>query len=199
MKSNRFLFYIVIILIITNIATLLIFNKKDESKVIEGQNNNDEEINFTDEPVAKIGKEEIAYDDWIESLRRNYGEKHLKEMIDRKLIQQLAKEKNIQISEKLIEREVSHIATLQGIMSKSEIEKEEKKWRESALLRYQLEELLVGDENIPEDEISSHYNSYRTQYDFESALQFSHIIVHNFDQAEKILKELEAGASFHLL
>ena len=195
--SKRLLFGVIVVLIITNVATLLFLDKEKDTKV--HVDDESEKTITSKERVAKVGDKEIVYEDWIASLQKAYGEKHLKEMIDRELVEQLAEENNIQINEKLIEREIYYLATMQGIMSKSEIEKEEKKWRENALFRYQLEELLVGDVNIPEQEIRNHYNTYRSQYDFKASMQFSHIIVDDFEIADKVLEELDSGASFHLL
>src|SRR5690625_7620394 len=83
--------------------------------------------------IAKVGDTEILYEDWLNSLQSVYGQKLLEEMINKELVKQLVEENNIQINEKLIEKEISFLATMQGVMSESEIEREEKKWREDIL------------------------------------------------------------------
>src|SRR5690625_4152690 len=120
-------------------------------------------------------------------------------MIDRELVSQLANERGIELNEKLIDRDIAYLATMQGVMTKSEREKEESRWREEILFRYQLEELLLSDVDIPEEEIQHHYQTYKNQYDFTESMQFSHIVVNDMAQAEKVIEELNAGASFQLL
>lgn len=183
---------------ITNISTLLFWDKEKEVVYVPTDEKSEKKIKKK-ERVAKIGTEEILYEDWIDSLAKTYGKKHLKEMIDKELVKQLAEDKDIHISEKLIDREISYLITMQGIMDESELEKEMDKWQEEVLHRYRLEELLVGDITIPEEDINHHYNIYKNQYDFAASIQLSHIVVDGFDEAKKIIDELDTGASFHLL
>ncbi len=197
--SKRFLLSIVLVLIITNITTLLFWKQADnESKEIVINNLGEKEIK-ANQPVATVGDEEILYEDWKKSLQMNRGEMHLKELIDRSVVKQLAEQKNIQINEKVIDHGIALLTTMQGVMNEDEIAEAEEKWREDLLYRYQLESLLAEDITISEEEVQSFYDGYHKQYDFSSSLQFSHIIVENFEMAEKVIKELEAGASFNLL
>ena len=57
----------------------------------------------------------------------------------------------------------------------------------------------MGDVDIPQEDISNYYQTYKNQYDFTASMQFSHIIVDSFEIAEKVINELNDGASFHLL
>lgn len=198
--SKRFLLSIVLVLILTNIATLLFWNQNnDQSDVDFVIDNKGEKQISTAQPVAKIGNEEIFYEDWKNSLQKDHGEMHLKKLIDRAVVKQLAEQKDIQISEKVIDHGVALLTTMQSVMTEDEISKAEEKWREDLLYRYQLESLLAEDVKISEEEVQSFYNSYHKQYDFSSSLQFSHIIVEDAETAEKVMEELDAGASFDLL
>lgn len=199
--SRKLLLSIIIALIITNVATLLFWNKNEESHKGNGNiilDDDQTEVSSSD-AVAKIGKEEVSYEAWIESMRKSYGERHLKSMIDRSVVNQLSKKENIQIDEKVINRELSFLASMQGVMTKEEIEKQEASWREDIIYRYELEALLTKDVKIPEDQSRAYYNDYKNQYNFDTSIQSSHIIVDTFDIAEKVIKELEQGASFDLL
>lgn len=196
--SRKLLLGLIVVLVVTNLFTLLLLDKEPEVIHVQTNGDNGKQVGKT-EQVAKVGDTEISYEDWIDSLTRKYGERHLKDMIDRELVSQLAKERGIEINEKLIDRDVAYLATMQGVMTKSEREKEENRWREEILFRYQLEELLLSDVHIPEDEIQRHYQTYKNQYDFSESLQFSHIIVEDLAQANKVIEELNAGASFQLL
>lgn len=193
--SKRFLLSIILVLIITNIATLLFWNKNDDIVI---DNKGDKKIT-ANEPVATIGDEKISYEDWLSSLQKEHGEVHLKKIIDRSVVEQLAKQKNIQIPEKVIDQGISLLTTMQGVMTEDEVATVEKQWREDVLYRYQLESLLAEDIMVSEEDIQSFYDGYHKQYDFTASLQFSHMIVEDMAVAEKVIQELDDGASFNLL
>ncbi|HLR08563.1 MAG TPA: peptidylprolyl isomerase [Bacillota bacterium] len=194
--SKKLLLGIIIILLITNIATLLFWskNKREETTIEE----NDVTISSTD-PVATIDKDTITYDEWMDDLRNNYGKQQLKSMIDHHIVNKLAAEKNIIIDDKVLDREVAHLTTMAGIMTKEEAARREKEWREAVEYRYQLEMLLTDGEKVPEADIREFYDNYHKQYDFEASIQLSHIVLPNMETAEKVKRELDSGASFGLL
>ena len=96
--SKKLLLGVVVVLLITNVASLLILNNNEDSVVM---NDNDERTISSKEAVASIGDEEISYQQWIEALRSAYGEKQLKQMVDRAVVNQLAESEGIKIDEKL--------------------------------------------------------------------------------------------------
>ncbi|WP_373894562.1 foldase protein PrsA [Virgibacillus natechei] len=193
--SRKLLLAIIVVLLITNIATLLFWGD-DKSIVMH----NDEEIAVSNDGfVASIDEEEISYEEWMSSLRNSYGENQLKMMIDQAVVTQLADTKNIDVDEKVMEREIALLTSMQGVMTAEEFEAKEENWREDIRYRYQLQQLLTEDISIPEAEIENYYNQYGDEYDFASSMQLSHIVVQDFDTAEKVIKELEEGASFDLL
>ncbi|WP_164670642.1 peptidylprolyl isomerase [Virgibacillus doumboii] len=192
--KRRFLWGVIAVLLITNIATLLFWNK-DEKVALDGSNTEFDPKS----PVAAVGGEEVSFQEWMKSLRENHGEEHLRDLIDHEVVKQLAKENNIEISDKVIAREIALLTTMQGVMSKKETKQKEKEWRKDILYRYRLGALLTADASIPESEIQSHYNSYQEQYNFQASMQLSHIVVEDFETAEKVKKELDNGASFDLL
>ena len=194
--SKKLLLGIIVVLLVTNIATLIFMDRGDKIVL----NEDDEATTVSSkETVATIDGEEITYGDWVTALRETHGEKQLKTMIDRNIVKNLAEEKNIEVNEKVIDRELAYLVSMQGVMSEEEYAAEEEKWREDILYRYQLEFLLTEDITVPEDEVKVYYDEYKNQYDFTPAMQLSHILVQNMDTAEKVHSELEAGASFDLL
>ncbi|MBN6205801.1 peptidyl-prolyl cis-trans isomerase [Ralstonia pickettii] len=195
--SKKLLMGIIAVLLITNVATLIFKDSKDQ--VVLNEEDGEEKTVSNKEPVASIAGEEIIYADWMKELRETHGEKQLKTMIDREIVQQLAEEKNIEISEKVIERELAYLIAMQGAMTEDEYAAAEEKWREEIIYRYQLEFLLTEDISVPEEEIQTYYEGYKNQYNMSAAMQISHILVENMDTAEKVYAELEAGASFELL
>lgn len=193
--SRKLLLAVIVVLLITNIATLLFWN--NEGSIVR---NNDEEIKVDNDGfVASIDGEEITYEEWMRSLRNSYGENQLKAMIDQVVVDQLAEANNINVHEKVMEREIALLTSMQGVMTEEEFEAKEEEWREDIRYRYQLQQLLTADTSIPEEEIKNYYNQYGNEYDFASSMQLSHIVVQSFDTAEKVMAELEEGASFDLL
>ncbi|WP_026908556.1 peptidylprolyl isomerase [Paucisalibacillus globulus] len=192
--SKKLLFSIIVVLLITNVATMLFWKSdQSESPVVE-----DEKID-TKKPVATIDGDKVSYGDWMKSLQDNYGKKELKNIIDRQIVEKLANEENITISDKVLERDIALLTTMQGPTSKENLEKLEQKWRSDILYRYQLEALLAKGIDIPEEEVQTYYTKYNKQYHFDESVQFSHILVSTMDTAEKVYSELENGASFSLL
>lgn len=200
MNNKQLLTGIVIILLLTNIYTLFFLKGKDKKGLSEDHYEHfREEEGSADEIVAQVGEVKITYKDWVSSLQRDVGKKHLKDMIDRELVKALFAESGLQIHDKLIEKEIAYLASMQGIMTPDEIEKEEEKWRADALFRYQLEALLTEGETVSEEEIQNHFYQYGSQYNFTASMQFSHIVVENEEIAQKVKSELDEGADFHLL
>lgn len=195
--SKKLLLGIIVVLLITNIATLVFKDSKDQ--IVLDEDNGEEKTVKNNESVATINGNEITYADWVKELRETHGEKQLKTMIDRQIVEKLAEDKNIEISEKVIERELAYLIAMQGAMSEEEFVAAEEKWREEIIYRYQLEFLLTEDITVPEDELQSYYETYKNQYNMSEAMQLSHILVENMETAEKVYEELEAGASFDLL
>lgn len=196
--SKKPLFIIIIVLLVTNVFTVIVLSKKDSSLNGEVILDNEEKI-AKKEPVASINGEEVYYEDWMTLLRRAYGKQHLKKLIDHSVVEQLAKKNDIRIEEKLIDHGVALLTTMQGVLEQEEFDALEEKWRGDLLYRHQLEELLTEQEEVSEQDIQQHYNQYQKQYDFTAAIQFSHMIVENMEEAEKVIKELEGNASFRLL
>ncbi|MFC0300069.1 peptidylprolyl isomerase [Virgibacillus soli] len=199
--SKKLLFSIIVILLITNLATFIVWANDgnfltDETKIIV--NGEKKKIKIKDN-VAVIGNEKVTYDEWVATLQDNYGKRQLKQLIDDKVVNQLAHKNNIVVEDKIIEREIAYLTTLSGVMDEKEISKKESDWKRQITYRYQLQALLTMNHKITEEESRTYYKKYAKQYDFKSSVQLSHIVVHNIETAEKIIKELEEGASFALL
>lgn len=192
--NKKLLWGIIAVLLVTNIATLIIWNQDDAVWFDDnGRENNQKD------PVASIDDETISYEEWMMSIRENHGKEQLKNMVDQQVVQQLAQANNVTIDEKIIDREIALLTTMQGVMTEEETDQKEKEWREAITHRYQLEALLTADISIPEEDARSYYEAYGDQYDVQQSTQISHIIVNDFETAEQVYGELEDGASFGLL
>lgn len=192
--KRKLLFGIIVVLLITNVATLLLWNK-DEKIVLH----KDETEISRNEPVATIGDKGVSYDKWMQTLREKHGKKQLANIIDREVVSQLAAEENIEISDKVIAREIALLTTMKGVMTKKETVAKEKEWRKDIKHRYQLGALLAAGSTIPEKKIRAFYEEYHEQYNFQASIQLSHIVVSDMKTAKKVKEELDHGASFGLL
>ncbi|MFB1051039.1 peptidyl-prolyl cis-trans isomerase [Paraliobacillus sp. JSM ZJ581] len=184
----------IVVLLITNVVTLGMWLWSDNIK------NVDYSVDFEPrEPVAKVNGEKIAYKEWIGFLENRYGKKALKDMINTRVVTQLADQEKVSFNQEVLQLELSLLSTMEGKMSKKSIEEKEAQWTEEVTDRLYLEELVTKDVKVSEQEIRSYYEKYGEQYHFSPTIQLSHIIVSDEDTAEEIIKELDAGASFSSL
>src|SRR5690625_6078822 len=86
-----------------------------------------------------------------------------------------AKEEDLQVNEKVIEREISFLTSMSGLISDEELAELQKTWREDLIFQHQLEALLTEAVDISDAEAQEHYNHYQNQYDFSATFQLSHI------------------------
>lgn len=63
-----------------------------------------------DQPLARVGKETISYDQVAQEAVSRHGKEILDDMINRKIIEQACNEANVRITEEEIDKEVSRIA-----------------------------------------------------------------------------------------
>ncbi|MBM7573175.1 peptidylprolyl isomerase [Aquibacillus albus] len=193
--TRKFLFGVIISLLITNLTTIgvwMVERNQDLSENFSVQVNKNE-------AVATINNKEIFYDDWIGALEGNFGEQVLKDLINKEVVFQLAKEQGIDINQKLIDRELSLLFTMAGVLTHDEIEPQIEKWEQRLLYRLYMEELLTQDISVDEGAIRKYYENHGGQYEFDESIQLSHIIVNDRETAIQITDELNAGASFAAL
>src|SRR5690625_8027734 len=126
--SKRLLLGIIIVLLITNIATLLFWSA--DKYVVVDSNGEDRKIN-SKKPAAMVDGTKISYNEWMTSLRENNGEKNLKTMIDQSVVNQLATQKTIKVDEKVIDCEVALLTSTQGVMTEDATHRTEAECREA--------------------------------------------------------------------
>ncbi|MEN2766701.1 peptidylprolyl isomerase [Ornithinibacillus xuwenensis] len=192
--TKKLLLSIIVVLLITNVATMIFWKNDGSDKVAD----DDTEIDVN-KPVATIDGHDVTYEDWMTSLRKNYGKKELKALINHQVVKKLAEEQNITISDKVIERDIAFLTTMQGLTSEKKMNDLEEQWREDITYRYQLEALLADGIQVSDAEVQSYYTKYDRQYQFSESMQLSHIVVPDMDTAEKVWEELQDGATFQLL
>ncbi|MFD2656927.1 peptidylprolyl isomerase [Gracilibacillus thailandensis] len=192
--SRLVLWSIILLLLITNITTIFI---------LSGKNNSDEFVVLDENPVdrnqplAEIGDEEVLYQDWMNELIEQYGESVLHDLIDKEVVFQLAEDKDLEVHPKIIDRELSRMMVMQGVLSEEEKEKKIEKWTEQIKYRYYLQQLLSEDVSVSEAEIEEYYQFYQNQYQFDDMVQLSHILVSTQQEAEYVMARLDDGEPFN--
>lgn len=193
--TRKFLWGVIIVLLVTNLTTLAIWMNERNGSVNDlfglGLRKGD--------PVATIGDQDISYEVWAKSLEGKYGKQVLKDLVNKDLVFRLAEREGININEKLLERELSLLFTMEGVLTKEEISKKEKEWEKDVTYHLYLKELLTKDIAVSDQEIEEYYSNYKGQYEFEESIQLSHIVVNDTDTADKVISELEDGYSFSAL
>lgn len=197
--SRRLLWGMVILLIITNITTVMGFMKyADEQQ--ESQANDDYGTEDLDQnQVAIVGNSSISRPEWIQELTDQFGRRVLENMIDQNVVFQLADRYDIKLNEKWVNREVSILETTMNTFDEKQIEAERKKFKENVLYQLYLEELLTKDIVIEEQQIKQYYEKHKDYFDFSTTYQLSHILLEDMEEANQVLQELEEGASFSML
>lgn len=151
-----------------------------------------------DEAIATIGESTVTREQWMAELEARYGKDTLREMVNMKVVEELAKKYEITVSEDVIKRELAVYKSMYNSMDGEHIG-EEQNWEEQIRYSILLEELLTRDVSVPEDEISKFYDSNKDLYDIEDAYHLSHIIVKTEKEANAIVEELDGGSSFEAL
>lgn len=156
----------------------------------------DKEIDQSVKHVAKIGNHDIHYDDWQQQLFDEYGKKVLTDMVNKEVVLQLAEEKNLEVPEKFMERELARMYMMHGVLSKEKEEQLREKWQEQIEYRFFLQELLIEDSAVEDSKLEEYFDTYKNQYQFSEMLQFSHITVATQEEANRVKELLDDGEKF---
>jgi foldase protein PrsA len=153
---------------------------------------------INEEAVATIGKVPISKQEWLNELEDRYGKDVLKEMIDQKVIEEMAEKNKITVSNQEVEREFRLLqATFHSFNQKSNTnEKKRKEQIRSSLL---LEELLTKDVEVSDEELTSYYEKNNDLFHVPDAFHLSHIVVKTLEEAEQTKEELAQGSNFSTL
>jgi foldase protein PrsA len=151
-----------------------------------------------DEVVASIGKSTISRKVWSEELVARYGKDVLQDMVDQKVIKEMAEKYKITIADKDVEQEFRNLQTTYNPSNKNKNE-DEKKQKEKIRNNLLLEEILTKDVVVSEKELKSYYDNNKQPFNVPTAYHLSHIIVKTKNEAKTALKELTEGSNFSAL
>ncbi|WP_160725658.1 peptidyl-prolyl cis-trans isomerase [Bacillus sp. USDA818B3_A] len=187
--GKKQLWMIIAALIFLNCLTVALFLTK-----ANGVNG----IAANEEAVATVGKSEITRQAWLNELEARYGEDVLKEMVDQKVIEEMASKYKIKVSTKDVNREYRMLQTTYNSFSQKD-HQSVAEWKEQIRSSLLLEELLTKDVIVSEQELKSYYLKNKNQFSVPAAYHLSHIVVKTKKEAEMAAKELKRGSSFSAL
>ncbi|MBT2699369.1 peptidyl-prolyl cis-trans isomerase [Bacillus sp. ISL-40] len=153
---------------------------------------------MNEEAVATVGKKTILRQEWLNELEARYGKDVLKEMVDQKVIEEMAAKYKIKISNQDVEREYRMLQATYNSLSKQSVKNEEK-WKEQIRSNLLLEELLTKDVEVSNDELSNYYKKNEELFHVPPAFHLSHIVVSTEEEADQALQELAQGSDFSTL
>jgi foldase protein PrsA len=148
-----------------------------------------------DEAVATVGKKEISRQAWLNELEAKYGKDVLKEMVDQKVIEEMAAKYKIKVSDQDVDREYRMLQTTYNSFSQKS-HQTKTKWKEQIRCSLLLEELLTKDVSVTNSEIKRYFTKNKNLFKVPAAYHLSHIVVKTKKEAETAAKELAHGSSF---
>jgi foldase protein PrsA len=187
--NRKQLWIVIAALIMLNCLTVAYFlTKADEASGIA----------IKDETVATVGGKVISSEEWLKELMNRYGKDVLKDMIDQKVVSEMAAKYHIKISDSDVDREFRMQQTTYQSAGENK-NADEQKWKEQIKNSLLLQELLTKDVKIPVQELKNYYNKNKELYNIPTAYHLAQIIVKTKAEAKKALKELGDGSSFSAL
>ncbi|NHM34014.1 peptidyl-prolyl cis-trans isomerase [Neobacillus terrae] len=153
---------------------------------------------FTGETVATVGDRKITRQEWLSELELRYGQDVLRDMIDQKVIGQMAEKYNIKISDQTVDREMKMNQAMYSSTHNGQ-NTSQKKWKEQIKYNLLLEDILTKDVVVPEKEVKKYYERNKDLFNVPDSYHLSHILVKTKAEAKKTEKELAGGSSFRAL
>ncbi|CJS70011.1 peptidyl-prolyl cis-trans isomerase [Streptococcus pneumoniae] len=147
------------------------------------------------ESIATIGGKSVTREEWLKEMEDQYGKSTLEDMINVRVVEQLAKKNNLKISKSEVDREFLLIKAVNNSFYEDE-HTTEKEWKDQIRYNILLEELLTRDIDISNKELESFYNKNKELYQFDDSYRIRHIVVKDEEGAREVLKELKGGSSF---
>ena len=139
----------------------------------------------------------------------DFKQRLLDNLVNQKLIEQAAKDKNIKISDADVKKQVDQLKagfkdTAQfkaALKSAGMTEESLTEQIRQQLMTQKLIESLSADEKVTQAEITTYYNANKTQFFQKASKRASHILfkVEDKKKAEKVLAEIKAGSDFGTL
>lgn len=183
MLEKKQLWLIVAALAVINILTIVFFMTRPDWRMGK-------------ETVATVGDQKITRQEWLSELEERYGEDTLRDLVDKKVIENMGDQYDIHISKSTLEQELNMYKALYGSEGQN---LSDKAFEEQLQVSLMLEELLTKDAVISEADMQEYYKQNESLFDIPASFHLSQIVVKTKSEAERAIKELKGGSSFGTL
>lgn len=191
--SGKALWPIIFGLVIINCFTLAYFLTKNDTVPALGTG-----AKQGSEEIAVIGKERITREEWMAELEERFGKETLEEMVNFKVVEELAQKHDIKISKEELERELTMYKSVYNNLDNENLT-DSQELREQIRYSILLEELLTKDVEISDKELGAYYESNKELYSIDESFRLFHIVTKTKEDALKVIEELKGGSSFEAL
>ncbi|RIW29850.1 peptidylprolyl isomerase [Bacillus salacetis] len=182
---------IIFILLAANAVTLLLYFAKSEADAGSSR------LAGT-ETAAAVGKETISRESWMYEMEQRYGKEVLRELINHKVMRQLAEKYDIKVTDEELDKEITLIKSIYNSYDK-DLMGSEAILKERVRTELLLEKIVTKDVDIPDKEIEKYYNENQDQYSIPEMFNLSQIVAETREEAEQMAKEVKDGSNFQAL
>ncbi len=155
--------------------------------------------------MAVVGRQTISESDWVQALKRKYGQQVLNDMVNRQVVLQEAKRLGITVDEKRIQEELAKLEdSYEGSQDFDQTLKQEAGTSKQEVMdeiRYHmlLEEIAIKDIAVDDADVHNYYESHQDEFHQPAQAHLSIITVSSKEEAEQVRQELKQGANFATL
>ncbi|WP_082341796.1 peptidyl-prolyl cis-trans isomerase [Paenibacillus solani] len=152
--------------------------------------------------VASIQDRAITEDEWVDELKKRYGNEMLMTMLNRQAVALEARAKDIDITMSEVDEELEVMSRSYGSKERflSEMEDQlgitESELKTETIYRLLLEKIATSDVHIEEQQIDAYLEQYPDQFRPKRQLNLSMIEVASESEANQVMDRLENGENF---
>lgn len=151
--------------------------------------------------AATVNGEKVTKEELYQEMYKQGGEATLDNLITERLIEQKAKEKNIQITDQDIDAELAQIKKnfpsdeeFNGALAQNKMTIDSLK--DQIRTQLKVTKLYEGQMDLTETKQKEYFNTNKDRYGTPEQIEVSHILVEKKADADKLLADLKAGADF---
>lgn len=153
----------------------------------------------SNEAVATVDGVEITKDMLYDELLKTGGESALNNLINQKMVDQAAKQKNVTVTQADIDERVKQMVEQYG--SQEQLDQALQQYgmtmdnlKENLMVNLKVTKIINPE--VTDKEVSETFEKYKEQFNTPEQVRTSEILVKTEDEAKAIIKELEGGKDF---
>ena len=148
------------------------------------------------EEVAKVGKEVVTRDMWMNEMEKSIGRETLQRLVNEKVMEAAAKAYDIEVTEEEVDRELALLTANDRQLTAGD---DGDALRQSIASDLVFEKVLTHDIVIDEKEVKAYYEKNTKLYKIAPSYRTFAIVVKTKEEAEETKKEIKDGSDFGML